>query len=139
MTLSSVVESYIVHKRSLGMLFNRDAVLLRAYVKAIGDVDIRRIRPADVRRFLYGVGPVTAYWFSSITRSTRMFDGVEPRDARIRRCTSVHAGPRGRRSRPYLRGASIVAASPVWHQRLESANRKNWRSWFTTKDDSHQL
>jgi len=57
MTLSSVVESYIVHKRSLGMLFNSDAVLLRAYVKAIGDVDIRRIRPADVRRFLYGVGP----------------------------------------------------------------------------------
>ena len=34
MRLSSVVESYIAHKRSLGMLFNSDAVLLRAYVKA---------------------------------------------------------------------------------------------------------
>jgi len=64
MRLSSVVENYIAHKRSLGMLFNSDAVRLRAYVKAVGDVDIRRIRPAAVRQFLYGVGPVTAYWFS---------------------------------------------------------------------------
>jgi site-specific recombinase XerD len=58
------VESYIVHKRSLGILFNSDAVRLRAYVKAMGDIDIRRVRPAAVRQFLYGVGPVTAYWFS---------------------------------------------------------------------------
>ena len=64
MRLSSVVESYIAHKRSLGMLFNSDAVRLRAYVKAMGDIDIRRIRPDAVRQFLYGVGPVTAYWFS---------------------------------------------------------------------------
>jgi len=64
MRLSSVVESYIVHKRSLGILFNSDAVRLRAYVKAMGDIDIRRVRPAAVRQFLYGVGPVTAYWFS---------------------------------------------------------------------------
>ena len=64
MRLSSVVESYIAHKRSLGMLFNSDAVRLRAYVKAMGDVDIRRIRPDAVRQFLYGLGPVTAYWFS---------------------------------------------------------------------------
>jgi site-specific recombinase XerD len=59
-----VVENYIAHKRSLGMLFNTDAVRLRAYVKAMGDIDIRRVRPAAVRQFLYGVGPVTAYWFS---------------------------------------------------------------------------
>jgi len=58
------VENYIAHKRSLGMLFNTDAVRLRAYVKAMGDIDIRRVRPAAVRQFLYGVGPVTAYWFS---------------------------------------------------------------------------
>ena len=64
MRLFSVVESYIAHKRSLGMLFNSEAVRLRAYVKAMGDVDIRRVRPAAVRQFLYGVGPVTAYWFS---------------------------------------------------------------------------
>jgi site-specific recombinase XerD len=64
MRLSSVVETYIAHKRSLGMLFNTDAVRLRAYVKAMGDVDIRRVRSVAVRQFLYGVGPVTAYWFS---------------------------------------------------------------------------
>lgn len=92
MTLSSVVESYIVHKRSLGMLFNSDAVLLRAYVKAIGDVDIRRIRPADVRRFLYGVGPVTAYWFSkyhSLNPNVR-WSGASRRSDK-----ALHVGPRG--------------------------------------------
>lgn len=64
MRLSSVVENYIAHKRSLGMLFNSDAVRLRSYVKAMGDIDIRHIQPAAVHQFLYGVGPVTAYWFS---------------------------------------------------------------------------
>jgi integrase/recombinase XerD len=64
MRLSCVVETYIAHKRSLGMLFVSDAVRLHAYVKAMDDVDIRRIRPAAVRRFLDGAGPVTAFWFS---------------------------------------------------------------------------
>ena len=64
MRLSRLVETYIAHKRSLGMLFVSDAVRLHAYVKAMDDVDIRRIRPAAVRKFLDGAGPVTAFWFS---------------------------------------------------------------------------
>src|SRR5713101_5664018 len=64
MRLSRVVETYIVHKRSLGMLFVSDAVRLHAYVNAMNDVHIRHIRPAAVRKFLDGAGPVTAFWFS---------------------------------------------------------------------------
>lgn len=64
MRLSRVVETYIAHKRSLGMLFVSDAVRLHAYAKAMDDVDIRHVRPAAVRKFLDGAGPVTAFWFS---------------------------------------------------------------------------
>ncbi len=64
MRLSRLVECYIAHKRSLGMLFHSDAVKLHAYVKAMGDADIRRIRPGRVRKFLEGPGPVTTFWFS---------------------------------------------------------------------------
>jgi hypothetical protein len=63
MRLSHAVEKYIAHKRSLGMGFNSEAVRLRAFTKTLGDVNITRIRPEPVRRFLDGTGPVTIFWF----------------------------------------------------------------------------
>ena len=63
MTLSQVVESYIAYKRSLGKDFKSKAATLRAFVKSVGDRDIRRVNPCSVRRFLDGSGPVTASWF----------------------------------------------------------------------------
>jgi integrase len=63
MTLSQVVESYIAYKRSLGKDFKTKTAKLRAFVKSVGDGDIRRVNPRFVRRFLDGSGPVTANWF----------------------------------------------------------------------------
>lgn len=63
MILSEAVEAYIVHKRSLGIGFRGEAVRLRAFVRAVGDRDMRRVGPAPVRRFLDGNGPVTSFWF----------------------------------------------------------------------------
>ena len=63
MTLSQVVVSYIAYKRSLGKDFKSKAATLRAFVKSVGDRDIRRVNPCSVRRFLDGSGPVTASWF----------------------------------------------------------------------------
>ncbi len=57
MRLSQAVEQYILHKRSLGMGFRGEAVRLRAFVKAIGDCDMRLVKPAPVLRFLEGPGP----------------------------------------------------------------------------------
>jgi integrase/recombinase XerD len=64
MNLSKAVEGYIAHKRSLGMGFRSGAVRLRAFVKAIGDRDMRSVKPAQVRQFIDGTGPVTSFWFS---------------------------------------------------------------------------
>jgi integrase/recombinase XerD len=62
--LSQAVERYILHKRSLGMGFRGGAILLRAFVKAVGDCEMRLVKPAPVLRFLEGVGPLTSFWFS---------------------------------------------------------------------------
>ena len=66
MKLSKAVEQYILHKRSLGMRFIGQATQLRAFVKAVGDRDMRLVKPAPVVRFLEGSrnGPITAFWFS---------------------------------------------------------------------------
>ena len=75
MTLSQVVESYIAYKRSLGKDFKSKAVKLRAFVKSVGDGDIKQVNPCAVRRFLDGSGPVTANWFykyQTLQRSTVM-------------------------------------------------------------------
>ena len=58
MILSQAVEQYILHKRSLGIGFRSEAVRLRAFVKNIGDCDMRLIEPAPVLRFLEGTGPI---------------------------------------------------------------------------------
>ena len=56
---------YIAYKRSLGMGFRTEAVSLRAFIKAVGDVDLEAVQPLAFRRFLDGNGPLTAFWFST--------------------------------------------------------------------------
>ncbi len=43
MRLQKAVEEYIEHKRSLGMVFRSQAVILRAFAKAQGDIDIQEV------------------------------------------------------------------------------------------------
>lgn len=62
MKLSDVVETYINHKRSLGMRFRSDASTLRAFCRAIGNVEVNTVQPELVLQFLNGNGPVTSYW-----------------------------------------------------------------------------
>lgn len=62
MKLTDLVSSYITFKRSLGMRFRSDAGVLRAFCRALGDVELCDIKPGAVLAFLAGNGPVTAYW-----------------------------------------------------------------------------
>jgi len=63
MRLQTAVEEYIEHKRSLGMIFRSQAVILRAFAKAQGDIHIQEVSAHDTRKFLDGNGPVTHSWF----------------------------------------------------------------------------
>lgn len=63
MKLQQLIERYISYRQSLGTRFNTNAIILRAFCRALGvrvaiaDVDAKR-----VRAFLDGTGPVTSAW-----------------------------------------------------------------------------
>jgi len=60
MKLQQAIDQYVSHKRSLGMQCQTMARLLRAFCKAIGDVEVDQT-PADaVSAFIYGRRPVTS-------------------------------------------------------------------------------
>lgn len=62
MTLATAIDAYVSWKRSLGMRFRSEAELLRAFHRAMGDIDLAAVHPDAVRAFLAGPGPVTAFW-----------------------------------------------------------------------------
>jgi site-specific recombinase XerD len=64
MKLSHVVARYIDCKRALGMRFDTEGSILGALCRALGDVEMTRVRAKPVLAFLNGTHPglVTAYW-----------------------------------------------------------------------------
>jgi integrase len=49
-------------KQSLGFRFHAESVILRAFSVAMGKVSIGQVKPAAVRVYLNGRGPVTRFW-----------------------------------------------------------------------------
>jgi site-specific recombinase XerD len=62
MKLVQAVSAYVVYKQSLGMRFATEARTLKSFCRTLGDVDIGRIEPEQVRAFLDGAGPMTRFW-----------------------------------------------------------------------------
>jgi len=62
MKLAQAVSAYVGYKQSLGMRFATEARALKSFSRTLGDVDLDRIEPEQVRAFLDGTGPVTWFW-----------------------------------------------------------------------------
>jgi integrase/recombinase XerD len=62
MILSSIVSSYIAHKRALGCRFRTEENLLNAFMRAVGDRPITDIAPSSILAFINGNGPPSQYW-----------------------------------------------------------------------------
>lgn len=62
MKLAQAVSDYVGYKQSLGMRFATEARALKSFSRALGDVDLDRIEPEQVRAFLDGTGPMTRFW-----------------------------------------------------------------------------
>lgn len=62
MKLAQAVSAYVGYKQSLGMRFATEARALKSFSQALGDVDLDRIEPEQVRAFLDGTGPMTRFW-----------------------------------------------------------------------------
>src|ERR1039457_2383448 len=52
MKLNMGVENYVGHKRGLGMRFNTEASILKAFCKTIGNMPMRNLCPDQVQAFL---------------------------------------------------------------------------------------
>jgi integrase/recombinase XerD len=66
MKLAQAVSAYVSYKQSLGMRFATEARALKSFSRALGDVDLDRIEPEQVRAFLDGTGPMTRFWYRKL-------------------------------------------------------------------------
>ena len=62
MKLKTALAQYLRLKQSLGFRFHAESVILRAFAKAMGPIDLGRVTPVRVRRYLDGQGPLTRFW-----------------------------------------------------------------------------
>ena len=52
MSLGEIIANYIAHKRSLGMHYIAEGIILTAFKRSVSDVPLRNIRPEMISRFL---------------------------------------------------------------------------------------
>ena len=62
MKLSELTKQYIDLKQSMGSRFCSEAVILKAFSKATGDIDIMEVGDNQVLKYISGTGPVTSFW-----------------------------------------------------------------------------
>ena len=64
MKLLACVNSYVKYRQSLGVGFCGEKGQLHAFVRSVGDIELRTLTPKAVRHYLDGDGPITNYWLS---------------------------------------------------------------------------
>lgn len=63
MKLGTATREYIAYKQGIGMVFQTEAVILRAFTKRAGPcTPVRKITSDTVSRYLKGRGPITRSW-----------------------------------------------------------------------------
>jgi len=62
MKLRHLIKQYVTLKLSLGFRFRTEQRVLKGFDQAMGRITLGQVRPAAVRTYLDGSGPVTLYW-----------------------------------------------------------------------------
>ncbi len=62
MMLAQLSDEYVTFKQSIGMRFRTESRILKAFCRAMGDIDITQVNPLSVERYLAGTGPITTFW-----------------------------------------------------------------------------
>lgn len=63
MKLAEAVTEYIALKQSMGMRFHAEEVILKAFFKKVGNVDIGDVSTLAAQAYISGTGPVTRFWY----------------------------------------------------------------------------
>jgi site-specific recombinase XerD len=62
MKLAQVVANYMELKQSMGMRYETEGQILKAFCQAMGDSDISGVKSSSVLAYIAGNGPVTSFW-----------------------------------------------------------------------------
>jgi site-specific recombinase XerD len=62
MKLSQVIQQYVDLKRAMGSRFHAESVILNAFCKALGDVQLSDVKAERVMSYIAGTGHVTRFW-----------------------------------------------------------------------------
>ena len=73
MKLSQLVSEYIASKHALGVRFQTEARILKAFSRAMGDVESMEVEPSAVHAFLAGKGAVTSFWYEKFGVLARFY------------------------------------------------------------------
>jgi integrase/recombinase XerD len=133
MTLSQVVETYIAYKRSLGKDFRSKAAKLRAFVKSVGDGDIRRVDPFAVRRFLDGSGPVTSNWFYKYHTLATFYRYAQAHHY-VQNCPLPRSKPR-----PPEKYQPYIYTNDDMRKLIDAADSRHRYTWFLTPNTIRTL
>lgn len=60
--LAQLAAEYVTFKQSIGMRFRAESVILSAFCRAMGDIDIAQVSPCSVDNYLAGTGLLTVFW-----------------------------------------------------------------------------
>ena len=61
MTLSTAVAAYLSFKRSLGVIYAQEEVVLRSFVRVLGDIPVEAVSHETCQSFCRGEGPATRH------------------------------------------------------------------------------
>ena len=65
MTINEAVNIYLAHKRSLGMQRETAERILRAFSRAMGNVDLAAVHEVSAKAYIFGSGPVTSNFITN--------------------------------------------------------------------------
>ena len=76
MKLFQLAIEYITFKQSMGMRFRTESVILNAFCRAMGDIDIAQVTANSVQNYLTGTIPLTSFWHRKFEALTCFFHSL---------------------------------------------------------------
>jgi integrase len=80
MKLAQLVTEYITFKQSMGMRFRTESATLKAFCRAMGNIDISQVISDSVHAYLTGTGPITTFWHRKFDALTGFYRFALSRD-----------------------------------------------------------
>jgi site-specific recombinase XerD len=133
MKLDACIEEYVTYRRSLGVGLHSAQVHLRAFATAMGDIEVARVNPKAVRRFLDGVGSTKMWWLRKHGTLTSFFRYA------IRRGYTSESPLPTIKPRPSTRFVPYIYSLDDMRALLQAAGERHHEGWLLRPDTVRTL